>query len=211
MSTKGVFEERHKLKDLILTVLRDEPASISGIKKRLQQHGENLHRLIVTGYLRAMHDMGFLDETNLPPSKVYKIRSGHREKDLYDTAGRVVAALDLSRSQEARVLVALLAALFRRPIFKEELTRAAVEPLGLGDWEVETEARQSGRRLLTQAGFQLPHNNPAYHPPEAFAASDPQLAAAVEESLHELVRKGFQAHPYTLRHRQTTLGAVEDV
>lgn len=204
-SGPGVFEDETRLKDLIVRILREEPASISGIQKRLAQHGENLHRLIVTGYLRAMHDLGILEETNLPPSKVYRVRPGKRDQDVYDAVGRVVAGLDLPRSLEARVAVALMARLFRRPVFKEELLRAHVEPLGLADWEVETEARQSGRKILTAAGIQLPHNNPAYLPPET---PDEAFVAAVDEALEELARKGFQAHPYVRRSKQVTLGEM---
>lgn len=198
-----MFEDRANLKDLIVTILREEPASISGIQKRLAQHGENLHRLIVTGYLRALNDLGLLDETNLPPSKVYRLKTGHKEVDVYDAAGRTVAGLDLSRTAEARVLVASLARLFRRPVFKEEVERTATEPVGLGDWEVETKDRQAARQLLVQAGFQLPHNNPAYLPPDEVAE---ELRPYVDEVLERLVVRGFHAHPYMMRSRQVTLG-----
>ena len=201
---KGVFEERTRLKDLILTILREEDtASISGIQKRLERHGERLHRLIVTGYLRAMHDLGVLEERDLPPSKVYSLKVGKAQHDLYDAAGRAVAAADLPRGVEARVLVAVLARLFHRPVFKQEVERANIEPLGLADWEVETKDRQAARQLLVQAGFELPHNNPAYVPKET-----DDIAAVRDEVLAELVVKGFGAHPYVQRGKQTTLRGV---
>ena len=199
----GVFEERARLKDRIRTILREEESgSISGIQKRLAKHGENLHRLIVTGYLRAMHDFGVLEERDLPPSKVYSLKAGAQQQDVYDTAGRLVAARNLPRGPEAQTLVVVLHRLFHRPIFKQEVLRANIEPLGLADWEVETKDRQSARHLLVQAGFELPHNNPAYAPPDDAVQ---EHGALRDEIIAELVVKGYGAHPYVQRNKQITL------
>lgn len=202
MAADSVFEERTRLKDLILRILKEEgSASISGIQKRLTRHGENLHRLIVTGYLRAMHDLGLLEERDLPPSKVYSLKAGQKHHDLYDSVGRVVAAYELPRGTEGRALVALLYRLFHRPVFKQEVVACGIEPLGLADWEVETKERQSARQRLVQAGFELPHNNPAFVP----SGVEPEEEQVVEEALAELVVKGFRAHQYVLKGKQTTL------
>lgn len=199
----GVFEDRTKLKDLILTILREDgSASISGVQKRLAKHGENLHRLIVTGYLRAMNDLGLLEERDLPPSKVYSLKTGSKQKDVYDAAGRAVAARSLPRGAEAQLLVAILHRLFHRPIFKQEVVRANIEPLGLTDWEVETKDRQTARQLLVGAGLELPHNNPAFVPPEDLSA---ELRALRDELIAEMAVKGFDAHPYVQRSKQITL------
>lgn len=202
VTTDAVFEDRTRLKDLIVRILKeDKTASISGMQKRLTRHGENLHRLIVTGYLRAMHDLGWLEERDLPPSKVYSLKAGEKQHDLYDAAGRAVVARDLSRGAEARVLVAVLARLFHRPIFKEELKAAAIDALGLTEWEVETKDRQSARQRLVQAGFELPHNNPAYEP----AGLSDEECELRDDVIAELVVKGFQANAYVLRGKQITL------
>ena len=201
-----LFEDRTRLKDLILRILKEESsASISGIQERLEKHGHKLHRLIVTGYLRALADAGFLEEQEIPPSKVYRLKAGEKQRDLYDVAGRLIAARTLPRGQEAQVLVALLSRLFHRPIFKQEIQSAQLEPLGIAEWEVETKDRQSARQRLVQAGFELPHNNPAYLPPSPLPDG---LRALSDELLAELVVHGFQASQYVLRGRQVTLSGM---
>lgn len=191
------------MKDLITAILeQDETASIAGIQKRLARHGEDLHRLIVTGYLRALADLGVLEAKDLPPSKIYRLKASPGRRSIHDEAGRAVAGRDLPRGAEARVLVALLARLFHRPIFKEELERAHIEPLGLAEWEVETKDRQAARQRVVQSGIELPHNNPAYLPPDGL---DPDTRALVEDLLTELVVKGFNAQPLVQRGKQVTL------
>ncbi|MDV0446528.1 hypothetical protein MsAg5_03700 [Methanosarcinaceae archaeon Ag5] len=49
--------------------------SISGITRELKKRGINEHRLIVTGYLRAMNDLNRLNEFDLSPSKIYTLIS----------------------------------------------------------------------------------------------------------------------------------------
>lgn len=199
----NVFQERARLKDLIVAILEEEEtASISGIQKRLTKHGEDLHRLVVTGYLRALADTGVLEARSLPPSKVYRLKAGPARRGIHDEAGRAVATRDLPHGTEARVLVALLARLFHRPVFKAEVERAGLEPLGLTPWEVETKDRQSARQRATQAGIDLPHNNPAYYPPEAI---DAEVRTHIEEILVELVIKGYNAQAFVQRGKQITL------
>lgn len=199
----NVFEERTRLKDLIVAILEEEDtASIAGIQKRLTKHGEDLHRLIVTGYLRALADTGLLEARSLPPSKVYRLKAGPARRGIHDEAGRAVAARDLPRGTEARVLVALLARLFHRPVFKAEVERAGFEAIGLTAWEVETKDRQSARQRVTQAGIELPHNNPAYYPSGPI---EDEVRGHIEDVLVELVIKGYNAQPFVQRGKQVTL------
>jgi hypothetical protein len=199
----NVFEERTRLKDLIVAILEEEEtASISGIQKRLTRHGEDLHRLVVTGYLRALADTGLLEARSLPPSKVYRLKAGPGRRGIHDEAGRAVAARDLPRGTEAKVLVALLARLFHRPVFKAEVERAGFEAVGLSDWEVETKDRQTARQRVAQAGIELPHNNPAYYPPDPV---DEEVRTHIEDILVELVVKGYNAQPFVQRGKQITL------
>ncbi|WP_338103170.1 hypothetical protein [Methanolapillus millepedarum] len=56
--------------------------SISGITRELKKRGINEHRLIVTGYLRAMNDLNRLNEFDLSPSKIYTLIPGEYKKSL---------------------------------------------------------------------------------------------------------------------------------
>lgn len=198
-----MFEEDVKLKDLILAHLRERPLSISGIRGKLDEAGSRLHRLVVSGYLRALADVGILDERDIPPSKVYSLRPGHRELDVYEEMGRAVEASPVARSEQVRFLVAVLSLLFRRPVFREEVKRCGFEDLGLVEWEVATDARQAPRRLLANTAVDLPHNDPAYAPPASYW--DEERLTVSLELLMELARGVLHAQPYTMRSRQTTL------
>ncbi len=50
--------------------------SISGIARELKDQGFDEHRLVVTGYLRALRDIGDLAEINILPSKIYMLKNG---------------------------------------------------------------------------------------------------------------------------------------
>jgi|GEM_PF-3979310 hypothetical protein len=60
-----------KLYREISEIVGKDKKSINGITDELKKRGIHTHRLIVTGYLRALRDMGLLEENNSPPSKLY--------------------------------------------------------------------------------------------------------------------------------------------
>jgi len=55
----------------ISEILKKNQKSISGISQELRKRGYDSHRLILTGYLRALRDVGILREIPRPPSKLY--------------------------------------------------------------------------------------------------------------------------------------------
>ena len=113
------------LKDDIISDLTTEEKSISGLQKSLEEKGRSLHRLVLTGYLKAMVDSGFLREKEIKPSRIYSInQSGSR--DIYDLVGLAVTKLGSENSGDDALLV--LNYLFNRPIFARELERCNVDP-----------------------------------------------------------------------------------
>ena len=57
---------------IIIDCLGKDGKSISALSKDLEDRGIKMHRLIITGYLRALTDQGVLREREIPPSKIYQ-------------------------------------------------------------------------------------------------------------------------------------------
>jgi hypothetical protein len=86
-----MFNPDRALKDHIFDILKNDGMSISALSRELETRGIVLHRLILTGYLRALTDYNYLKEKMVPPAKVYVPVKG-RDKDIYEVVG------DFSRS-----------------------------------------------------------------------------------------------------------------
>jgi len=119
--SKLVVEE--DFRSIVLEALGKEGKSISALTKELEKRGYRLHRLIVTGYLRALTDMNQVKETEVPPSKLYVPLQNH-DDDIYSLAR--ATAIDTSDDPDLRTLQ-ILYALLRRPVQESELARAGVE------------------------------------------------------------------------------------
>ena len=149
-------------KDIILDYVRGDPKSISAISRHLESQGHSMHRLILTGYLRAMHDFGYLKEKEIPPSKVYQ-SAVPQEQDFYGMMGEAVRSLDIRRSDQVDASIFTLHRLFHRPVFNEELEMCGFfKPV---DGKLARGSNvQEARRLLIRGGFKIPRNDPAYIP-----------------------------------------------
>ncbi|MGP8319254.1 MAG: hypothetical protein ACT6FD_00455 [Methanosarcinaceae archaeon] len=116
--TGNLYEKIHDILD-------DRQLSISGITRELRDEGFNEHRLVLTGYLRALRDLGKLSEVEIPPSKVYKhLNNEELFEDIYSLIAIHLRKLDL----DIRVPVGVftMSALFKRPVFKCELNLAGL-------------------------------------------------------------------------------------
>ena len=155
-----MFVPERNLKDLVVSYLRDQERSISALTKQLDADGYSFHRLFVTGYLKALADVGMLREKEIPPAKVYAA-SAHRESNLYEMVGERCREAAPDEPARSRLAVATLQRLFRRPIFLRELRECgfagAVDAPAVGRDE-----REEARRALAKLGLQIPTNEPAY-------------------------------------------------
>ena len=106
------------LKDDIISDLTTEEKSISGLQKSLEEKGRSLHRLVLTGYLKAMVDSGFLREKEIKPSRIYSINQ-NGSRDIYDLVGLAVTRTGSEDSGSDALLV--LNYLFNRPIFARRM------------------------------------------------------------------------------------------
>ena len=87
-----MFSPKKDMRDLILEVLRKDSASISGVSRELESRGVKLHRLELTGYLKALADLGVLREKDIKPAKVFSV-SSLRERSFHDLLGEACSAV----------------------------------------------------------------------------------------------------------------------
>ena len=161
MAKSKVFITPEMLKDLIIKYVKEEERSISSLSRRLEEEGHKMHRLVLTGYLKALTDVGVLREKEIPPAKVYTT-SAHREKNIYEAVGEKCRALNFDYDEKAQVAIYTLQKLFHRPIFFEELKQCGFKE-GVEDAEQITgDERREAKAALTKSNVNLPYNDPAY-------------------------------------------------
>jgi hypothetical protein len=106
----------------VIETLGKDGKSISALSKELESQGIKHHRLILTGYLRALTDINMLKEKDVPPSKIYiPIKSGN--DTIYQSVERSVRKIS---DQPNETILYVLYRLFKRPIFESELKLAGV-------------------------------------------------------------------------------------
>lgn len=191
-----LFVPERNLKDLVVSYLRVQERSISSLTKQLKQDGHNFHRLFVTGYLKALADVGMLREKDIPPSKVYST-SAHREPNLYELVGSRCRDAMKEEADQGRLAVAVLQKLFRRPIFLREIRECGFA--GAIDVPASSrEEREEARRGLAKLGLQIATNEPAYWVPE-------RRSEVRDSLLYDLIVERFGMGPLVLETKQTKL------
>ena len=172
-----MFNPDRALKDHIFDILKNDGMSISALSRELELRGINLHRLILTGYLRALTEYNYLKEKEVPPAKVYIPVKG-RDKDVYEVVG------DFSRDMvgvDADLLILFtLNRLFHRPVFFEEMRKAGIRDM-LPGTQVNYEERQEAKKLLQKAGIKIQDMNLAYY------YDDPAMLPRFEELLSAIL------------------------
>ncbi len=186
------------MKDLILSYLRDDETSISGLSRLLQKDGYKVHRLVLTGYLKALADMGVLKQKEIPPSKVYTLTSGS-ERNIYEAVGDKCRTLDVDEKEAATVGAYVLQNLFHRPVFLHEIRQ-----FGLGDIvlakRVSGDERTEARKALTKNGFRLPVNDPAY-----IVEKEEAYDKAMNAILQQILVEKFKSQSLVMGPKQTRL------
>jgi len=119
-----------------------------------------MHRLTLTGYLRALSDMNVLKEKDVPPAKIYTPVKG-KERDIYLRIAEQSKIMALDKYPDLTLYA--LYRLFKRPIFKEELERAGVFEFSPGVQAKEDEIADA-RRFMQKTGFKIPTSSKAYVP-----------------------------------------------
>ncbi len=190
-----LFVPEKTLKNMIISYVKEEERSISGLARRLNKDGHSIHRLFLTGYLRAMADMGVVREKQIPPSKVYST-SANREKNIYETIGDMCKSAEVSDRERPALAVSVLEDLFRRPVFLQELRECGFDHVNA--MSVKGEERSEARKLLLRSGIEIPGNDPAYIADASFEEPSTQI-------LRDLVLDRFDVHHLKVETKQTKL------
>ncbi|MBX8636633.1 MAG: hypothetical protein KIS30_09820 [Thermoplasmata archaeon] len=191
-----MFSPDKQLREIIVEELRSEPVSISGLVRKLRSKGIIMHRLVLTGYLRALTDLGIVRERPIPPSKIFVPVSG-RDPTIYEAISNACEENRLDGRTSTAVAVYTLERLFHRPVFRRELQEmklAETPELKLAPATVIAEAR----RILSKAGYRLPDNEPAYLVEGSYENEFRAILVA-------LVSTGFRLSHLSLDTKQLTL------
>jgi hypothetical protein len=144
---------------VILNMLKDHQMSISSISRELKTKGYDQHRLIVTGYLRALYDTGYLEEKEIPPSKVYTYNHKRQDRDIYQILEDRLK--EVAPEYRFPVAVYILTNLFNRPCFRYELNLVGITH------QSSPHVRESKRERLKEfreeiSRFEIPVGDKAY-------------------------------------------------
>ncbi|MEM0449615.1 MAG: hypothetical protein QW520_07340 [Methanomassiliicoccales archaeon] len=191
-----MFHPERDLRFVILDILKEEGKSISAISRELKERGYDLHRLILTGYLRAMTDLNVLREKNIPPAKIF-LASKTKEQTIYEIIGDKVRQLYGEGEKSDKIILFTLNRLFRRAIFSDEMVKAGIKTFpGV---EASKEERQQAKQALTRSGFKVPDSLKAY------IIDDPEMEKEYTEVLARLLADLFNINYLIKETKQTRL------
>lgn len=179
-------------------LLEKQQLSISGISRELKAKGHEHHRLVLTGYLRALKDLGYINEEEIPPSKIYYFKSTQSKKDIYALVGERVSELEPEKKFSVSVYV--LNKLFNRPCFRCELKMLGVTPRDVaGIREIRDARLKKHRENIKQ--ITIPPDDPAYEVEKA----DEQLIEESTEVLASVIRDIMNLSGLYIKYQQTKL------
>ena len=195
------------LTEKINDVLADRQLSISAITRELKDKGFVEHRLVLTGYLRALRDLKILQEIEVPPSKVYK-RLEHHEKctDIYSIVSDQIKNLDMEMRLPLSIYI--ISRLFKRPVFREELLHLGINNKSVANC-LESSAcmitlsRDENLKLYRSeiTRISIPANDPAYE----IKAEDGQMVSMANIILMESIKDLVDLSGLTPKTKQTKL------
>ena len=186
-----MFNPEKEFHRMVIESLGKDGKSISSLAKDLEKSGFKHHRLILTGYLRALTDMNVLRERDVPPSKIYQPLKSLPDT-IYDSVGK--ACRKVLQDPDDLILYCL-SRIFKRPIFDSELKAAGVNRV-IGNEALDHEAQEC-RKYLKRTG-NVVSGSVALHPRQEF----PELYASV---LAEMALEATESRHLVMETRQTKL------
>jgi hypothetical protein len=218
MSVK--MEEKLNLK--LLELLEGRRLSISGLSRELKAGGMDEHRLVLTGYLRALRDLKILEEIEVPPSKIYslpeKIEEPFSEKnkemksqqlsdseDIYSIFK--VQLLKIELDMRIPVGVYVVSRVFERPCFRKELKLIGITQKHIDQYlekpgivcEAPDAHLKKARADITK--IEIPQDDPAYEMRE----NREEITRLASEVLAGLIKQRIDLEGLVAKSKQTTL------
>lgn len=222
------MEEKLNLK--LLELLEGRQLSISGLSRELKAEGIDEHRLILTGYLRALRDLEILEEFEVPPSKIYALPERDKElspekgiehvsetskevrfteppeqEDIYSIFRTQLIKIDLDFKIPVGVYV--ISRLFERPCFRRELKLIGITQKHLDQYLAKPgmvcEAPDSHLKKARAdiTKIEIPLDDPAYEIRE----NKEEVTRLANEVLAGLIKHRVDLEGLVAKSKQTTL------
>ncbi|WP_440954931.1 hypothetical protein ACSAZK_15380 [Methanosarcina sp. Mfa9] len=212
-----------KLNLKILELLVDKQLSISGLTRELKAEGVDEHRLILTGYLRALRDLEILQEIEVPPSKIYAMPESFVDSQSAELAAAGTSGVSenseniyfLIRTQLLKidldlripVGVHVISKLFERPCFRKELKLVGITSKHLDQYceksGVVSEAfathLKKYRSEVTR--IEIPPDDPAYE----IRVNSEEISRFANEVLAGIIKHRIDLDGLVAKSKQTTL------
>lgn len=211
-----------KLNLKVMELLDGRQLSISGLSRELKVGGIEEHRLVLTGYLRALRDLELLEEIEVPPSKIYSLPE--KGKEPLPEKGRELSPADPSDSEDIYLIfraqllkidldfripvgVYVISRLFERPCFRRELKLVGITQKHLDRYmekpglvcEVPDSYLKKARADITK--IEVPPDDPAYEIRE----NREEVTRFANEVLAGMIKHRMDLEGLVAKSKQTTL------
>lgn len=211
-----------KLNSKLLELLEGRQLSISGLSRELKARGIDEHRLVLTGYLRALRDLKILEEIEVPPSKIYALpekttealsekSKEPRSPELSDPEEiySILRAQLLKINLDSRIPVGvyIVSRLFERPCFRRELKLIGITQKHLEQYlekpgivcEAQDAHLKKARADITK--IEIPPDDPAYEMRE----NREEVTRFANEVFAGLIKHRIDLDGLVAKSKQTTL------
>lgn len=211
-----------KLNIKVMELLDGRRLSISGLTRELKAEGIEEHRLVLTGYLRALRDLELLDEVEVPPSKIYSLPD--KSKEPLPEKGKELKSADSSNPEDIYLIfrnqllkidldfripvgVYVISRLFERPCFRRELKLVGITQKHLDQYmekpgivcEAPDSHLKKARADITK--IEIPSDDPAYEIRE----NREEITRLANEVLAGTIKNRIDLEGLVAKSKQTTL------
>ncbi|MEM4262391.1 MAG: hypothetical protein QXY98_01470 [Thermoplasmata archaeon] len=194
-----MFETDRTLMSIILENLTEDGMSISALSRILSAKGIRIHRLELSGYLKALSDMGVIRERDIKPAKVFSITQVQK-KTLYQKIGDIISREESDEDKRANLALYVMNRLFRRAIFEKELRMTGIAGTPNARKANEKE-RDEAAKVLSKVGIKTQTSDHAL-------VSNANLAQAYNKVIAVMLVELSGLRPYLSDTKQKTL--IED-